>query len=63
MIVNRHLPNREIWVAARSGGYHFRAVEGLWRDTRSARELASALADVLAEQAGLAVALPVLHAP
>ena len=63
VIVNRHLPNREIWVAARSGGYHFRAVEGLWRDTRSARELASALADVLAEQAGLAVALPVLHAP
>ena len=25
LIVNRHVPNREIWVAARSGGFHFRA--------------------------------------
>ena len=25
IIVNRHVPNREIWVAARSGGFHFRA--------------------------------------
>ncbi len=24
LIVNRHVPNREIWVAARSGGFHFR---------------------------------------
>ena len=23
LIVNRHVPNREIWVAARSGGFHF----------------------------------------
>ena len=32
IIVNRHLPNREIWVAAKSGGYHFRAQDGRWRD-------------------------------
>ena len=63
VIVNRHAPNREIWVAARSGGFHFRADGGLWRDTRSARELAHALADILAEQAGLALALPMLRAP
>jgi CyaY protein len=25
LIVNRHVPNREIWVAARAGGFHFRA--------------------------------------
>src|SRR3954469_10691472 len=30
MIVNRHVPNREIWVAARSGGFHFAAIDGLW---------------------------------
>jgi CyaY protein len=63
VIVNRHASNREIWVAARSGGFHFRASDGLWRDTRGTRELAAALTDILATQAGVAVALPMLRAP
>ena len=28
LIVNRHLPNREIWVAAKSGGFHFSPRDG-----------------------------------
>ena len=63
LIVNRHVPNREIWVAARSGGFHFRARDGAWRDTRSGDELGVALAAVLRAQAGLPVALPALAAP
>jgi CyaY protein len=63
LIVNRHVPNREIWVAARSGGFHFRAVAGAWRDTRSGEEFASQLARLLQEQAGLAVNLSRLPAP
>lgn len=63
VIVNRHAPNREIWVAAKSGGFHFHPAEGLWRDTRGARELASALGAIFAEQAGIDVALPILRAP
>jgi CyaY protein len=63
IIVNRHVPNREMWVAARSGGFHFRSSEGRWRDTRSGNELASALGALLAAQAGLTVALPPLAAP
>jgi CyaY protein len=62
VIVNRHQPNREIWVAAKSGGFHFRADAGAWRDTRSGRELGAALAAILAEQAQLPVALPPLPA-
>ncbi|HXU50855.1 MAG TPA: iron donor protein CyaY [Casimicrobiaceae bacterium] len=62
VIVNRHVPNREIWVAAKSGGFHFRADGGLWRDTRSGTELASALAAIVAAQAGLVLALPILRA-
>jgi CyaY protein len=62
LIVNRHVPNREIWVAARSGGYHYRAVDGQWRDTRSADDLASALARLLKQQAGLDVDLSNLPA-
>jgi CyaY protein len=52
IIVNRQTPNREIWVAARSGGFHFVAREGEWRDTRSGEELFAALARLIASQGG-----------
>lgn len=55
VIVNRHAPNRELWVAARRGGFHFRADGGRWRDTRGGGELGAALTAILAEQAGLGV--------
>jgi len=63
LIVNRHVANREIWVAARSGGFHFRAADGRWRDTRSAQELAATLTRLLREQAELDVDLSTLPAP
>jgi CyaY protein len=52
VIVNRQTPNREIWVAARSGGFHFTWREGAWHDTRSGEELFASLARILAAQAG-----------
>ena len=63
LIVNRHVPNRELWVAARSGGFHFRPRDGVWRDTRSGDELAATLSQLLATQAGLHVQLSALAAP
>ncbi len=36
IIVNRQTPNREIWVAARSGGFHFAWKDGAWREKLSA---------------------------
>ena len=56
IIVNRQTPNREIWVAARSGGFHFAWREGAWRDTRSGDELFASLARVIASQAGVRIA-------
>jgi len=56
MIVNRQTPNREIWVAARSGGFHFRSVDGEWRDTRSGDELFASLARIVSSQSGEDVA-------
>lgn len=53
IVVNRHAAAREIWVAARSGGFHFRWDGECWRDTRDGRELfeaLSALASLQAEQ-------------
>lgn len=52
IIVNRQTPNREIWVAARSGGFHYRWSEGAWRDTRGGREFFAALSEIIATQAG-----------
>ena len=52
MVINRHGAAREIWVAAKSGGFHFRYGDGHWRDTRSGEELFAAVARLAAEQAG-----------
>jgi CyaY protein len=62
VIINRHVPNRELWVAAKSGGFHFRAEGGAWRDTRSGEELNVTLERVLHQQAGIRLRLPVLPA-
>jgi len=63
LIVNRHVPNREIWVAARAGGFHFRAADGIWRDTRSGEELAASLTRLLRAQAGIEIDLSGLPSP
>ena len=55
IIVNRQTPNREIWVAARSGGFHFAWKDGAWRDTRSGAELFASLAEIARLQAGEAL--------
>jgi CyaY protein len=60
VIVNRHVPNRELWVAAKSGGFHFHAEGGAWRDTRSGDDLGTALERLLQEQGGAVVHLPPL---
>ena len=57
IIVNRHLPNRELWVAAKSGGFHFRNDAGVWRDTRSGETVEMVLTRLLQTQSGVEIAL------
>jgi CyaY protein len=57
MIVNRHGAARQIWVAARSGGFHFRWDGSHWRDTRDGSELFAALSRLVSAQSGKAVTL------
>ncbi len=57
IIVNRHGAAREIWVAARSGGFHFRWDGAAWRDTRSGAELFEALSELVSAQLGRRVRL------
>ena len=52
VIVNRQTPLREIWVAAKSGGFHFRLDGTLWRDTRGGDALDALLTRVIAQQSG-----------
>lgn len=56
-IVNRHAAAREIWVAAKSGGFHFRRVGDAWRDTRDGTELFAALSKIVSAQGGTPVIL------
>jgi len=56
IIVNRQTPNREIWVAARSGGFHYAHRDGEWRDTRTSEELFATLARLIKAQSGAEVA-------
>jgi len=57
IIVNRHAAAREIWVAARSGGFHFRYDGHRWLNTRDGGELYTALSRLASEQSGSTVAL------
>ena len=57
MIINRHAAAREIWVAAVSGGFHFRHDGSAWRDTRDGTELFAAVSRLASEQGGTPVTL------
>ncbi len=58
MVINRHSAAREIWVAAKAGGFHFRHVEGQWRDSRDGRELRQVLSELMTACAGEPLVLP-----
>ena len=57
IIVNKHRAAREIWVAARSGGFHFKPEDGRWVGTRDGEELMQLLERCLTEQSGQAIRL------
>jgi CyaY protein len=62
-IVNSQEPTREIWLAAKSGGFHYRYTEHkgtlAWHDTRTQEELFVALSRVVSQQSGETVQLTV----
>lgn len=52
IVVNLQKPLHEVWLAARSGGYHFKWQEGSWRDTKSGQEFFERLSEDASAQAG-----------
>lgn len=57
IIVNSQAAMQEIWVASKSGGFHFKLREGQWLDTRDRSELFAALSRMASAQAGCVLAL------
>ena len=52
IVVNTQPPLHELWLAARTGGYHFRLVDGQWIDSRSGGEFFAMLSREISAQAG-----------
>lgn len=55
IIINRHVAAREIWIAARSGGFHFRPPKSAgeqWLDSRTGQQMNNVLGRCMSEQAG-----------
>jgi len=57
IIVNSQAPLQEIWVAAKSGGFHYKRADQQWINTRDGSELFAALSLMASSQAGAALVL------
>jgi CyaY protein len=57
IIINSQAPMQQIWVAAKSGGFHYKYETGDWIDTRDGSELFASLSNMLSAQSGISVML------
>jgi len=47
IIINRHGPSQEIWLAAKSGGFHYAMHDGKWISKRDGSELFAKLEELV----------------
>jgi CyaY protein len=52
IVINLQKPLHEVWMAAKAGGYHYRWMEGHWRDTKGPGEFFEELSRQASVQAG-----------
>jgi CyaY protein len=55
IVVNLQKPLHEVWMAAKSGGFHYRNVDGQWRDTKTGNEFFDELSRCAAAQSKLSL--------
>ena len=55
IVVNLQKPLHEVWLAARSGGYHYTFADGARRDTKTGEEFFARLSLAASEHAGQAL--------
>lgn len=52
IVINLQKPLHEVWLAAKSGGYHYKFNSGHWMDTKGQGEFFTNLSRFASEQAG-----------
>jgi CyaY protein len=52
IVINLQKPLHEIWLAAKSGGYHYKFNSGQWMDTKGQGEFFENLSRCASDQAG-----------
>lgn len=57
VVVNSQAPMQQLWLAARTGAWHFVLKDGRWRDTRSDAEFFDVLSGTLSPAGGPPVVL------
>lgn len=57
IIINSQAPMQELWIAAKSGGFHYRYDGAQWINTRDGSELFDALSRLVSMQSGIAIDL------
>jgi len=57
IIVNSQAPMQELWIAARSGGFHYKFNGKQWINTRDGSEMSQVLSEVVSAQGGVPVRL------
>lgn len=52
VVINSQAPMQELWVAAPSGGFHYRFDGQHWKDTRGGADLHEALTQIFSDATG-----------
>ena len=52
IVINLQKPLHEIWLAAKSGGYHYKFDDGKWMDSKGQGEFFASLSRFASEQGG-----------
>ena len=55
IVVNLQKPLHEVWMAAQSGGYHYKFDGAVWRDTKSPGEFFADLSRDASAQSGMSL--------
>ena len=55
IIINLQKPLQEIWMAAKSGGFHYKFISKRWTDTKDASNFFDSLSRCASEQSGQAL--------
>ena len=53
IIVNSQAPMQELWIAAKSGGFHYKQKGDIWVNTRDGSEFFAALSAMISSQGGV----------